>query len=77
MLGLFFAIWWQIFKKAGYSGALGLLMIVPIVNFILLLYLAFSDWPIQRDLEAWPGVQMRRHNWRLQRAPGGFARRRR
>ena len=52
MLGLFFAIWWQIFKKAGYSGALGLLMIVPIVNFILLLYLAFSDWPIHRDLRS-------------------------
>ncbi len=46
-----FAIWWRIFKKAGYSGALGLLMYVPLVNFILLLVLAFSKWPIERQLE--------------------------
>jgi hypothetical protein len=25
---------------------------VPIVNFIMLLILAFSTWPIQRELEA-------------------------
>jgi uncharacterized membrane protein YhaH (DUF805 family) len=46
-----FSIWWKIFKKAGYSGALGLLMFIPVVNFILLLILAFSKWPIQRQLE--------------------------
>lgn len=46
-----FAIWWKIFKKAGYSGALGLLMWVPLINFILLLVLAFSKWPIQMRLE--------------------------
>ena len=46
-----FSIWWKIFKKAGYSGALGLLMFIPVINFILLLILAFSKWPIQRQLE--------------------------
>ncbi|MBN2028123.1 MAG: hypothetical protein JW854_15350 [Actinobacteria bacterium] len=46
-----FSIWWKIFKKAGYSGALGLLMFIPLINFILLLILAFSKWPIQRQLE--------------------------
>jgi heme/copper-type cytochrome/quinol oxidase subunit 2 len=46
-----FSIWWKIFKKAGYSGALGLLMFVPVINFIMLLILAFSKWPIQRQLE--------------------------
>jgi heme/copper-type cytochrome/quinol oxidase subunit 2 len=46
-----FSIWWKIFKKAGYSGALGLLMYIPIINIIMLLILAFSKWPIQRQLE--------------------------
>jgi uncharacterized membrane protein len=46
-----FSIWWKIFKKAGYSGALGLLMFIPLINFILLLILAFNKWPIQRQLE--------------------------
>jgi len=36
---------WFIFKKAGYPPWLGLLMGVPIVNFAMLYYLAFSDWP--------------------------------
>lgn len=44
-------IWWKIFSKAGYSGALSLLMLVPIANLIVILYLAFSTWPIQRELE--------------------------
>ena len=43
-------IWWKIFSKAGYSGALGLLMLVPIANFIMLLVLAFGTWPIHREL---------------------------
>jgi uncharacterized membrane protein YhaH (DUF805 family) len=51
LLIFLFSIWWKIFKKAGYSGALGLLMFVPVINFIMLLILAFSRWPIQRQLE--------------------------
>jgi len=43
-------IWWSIFSKAGYSGALGLLMLIPIANLIVLLILAFGEWPIQREL---------------------------
>ncbi|SDM51474.1 hypothetical protein SAMN05428957_10713 [Oryzisolibacter propanilivorax] len=39
---------WKIFGKAGFSGWLGLLMIVPMVNLIALYVLAFSDWPIAR-----------------------------
>jgi hypothetical protein len=46
----FIAIWWKIFAKAGYSGALSLLMFIPLVNFILLLILAFGEWPIHREL---------------------------
>lgn len=41
---------WQIAEKAGFSGALSLLMLIPLVNFILLLVFAFTEWPIQREL---------------------------
>ncbi len=48
---IFFAIvYWKIFAKAGYSGALGLLMFVPIANLIVLCVLAFGEWPIYKEL---------------------------
>ncbi len=47
---LFITVWWSIFSKAGYSGALSLLMFIPVVNIILLLILAFGEWPIQREI---------------------------
>jgi hypothetical protein len=50
-------IFWKIFSKTGYSGALGLLMFVPIANIIMLCILAFSEWPIHREL-----------NWHRQQA---------
>ena len=37
--------YWRIFGKAGFQSALGLLMVIPVVNVIMLYYLAFSDWP--------------------------------
>lgn len=40
----------KIFSKAGYSWALGLLMLIPIVNIIMAFFLAFADWPIRREL---------------------------
>ncbi len=45
--------YWQIFKKAGHPAAFGLLMCIPLVNLIMLYYLAFSDWPSlrQRQME--------------------------
>ncbi len=36
----------RIFRKAGYPPALGFLMIVPFVNLVMLLILAFIDWPL-------------------------------
>ncbi len=52
LLFLFFiSIWWMIFKKAGYGGAMGLLMFIPLVNFIVLLILAYGKWPVLRELE--------------------------
>jgi len=36
---------WQIFKKAGFSPFLSLLMLIPLVNLIMLFVLAFASWP--------------------------------
>jgi len=44
-------IWWRIFSKAGYNGVLSLLMLVPIANLVMLLILAFGEWPIQAELK--------------------------
>jgi len=40
----------KIFSKAGYSWALGLLMLIPILNIIMAFFIAFADWPVQREL---------------------------
>ncbi len=45
-------IFCKIFSKAGYSWALGLLILVPIANIIMLFVLAFAEWPIQRELRS-------------------------
>lgn len=34
---------WKIFAKAGYSGWLSILMIVPLVNIVVLYVIAFAD----------------------------------
>ena len=44
-------IFCRIFSKAGYSWALGLLMLVPIANIIMPFVLAFGDWPIYKELQ--------------------------
>jgi hypothetical protein len=40
---------WRITAKTGYPGVLGLLYFVPLANLALLLVLAFSEWPIERE----------------------------
>ncbi|MBO8169618.1 MAG: hypothetical protein H0Z35_10605 [Thermoanaerobacteraceae bacterium] len=42
---------WKIFSKAGFSGWLSLLTLVPIANIIVLFFLAFSKWPIHKNQE--------------------------
>ncbi|MEJ0059277.1 MAG: hypothetical protein WDM79_06815 [Terricaulis sp.] len=55
MMGGFMLIWlvviafaifcyWKIFSKAGYSGALSLLLLVPIANLVVVVWFAFADW---------------------------------
>ena len=41
----------QIFRKAGYPWALGLLMAVPGVNVVMLFILGFAKWPILKEKE--------------------------
>ncbi len=50
ILVLSIIISWRIFSKAGYSGALGLLMFIPVANIVALFMLAFGTWPIYREL---------------------------
>ena len=39
---------WRITEKAGYSGWLALLILVPGVNLIYVYFLGFSNWPSLR-----------------------------
>jgi hypothetical protein len=50
-----FTIWayWRVFEKAGYSGALSLLNLVPGFGpLICMIVLAFGRWPIEDELAA-------------------------
>jgi uncharacterized membrane protein len=48
-------VWWRILAKTGYGGALGLLMLVPIANLVLLLVLAFGEWPVEKEVHRLQG----------------------
>ncbi|HEY9084846.1 MAG TPA: hypothetical protein VIN40_02755 [Candidatus Tyrphobacter sp.] len=70
MFGTFFVIWmlfivaivalsiwfyWRIFTKAGFSGALSLLNLVPGIGpLICILILAFGEWPVLQGHNATP-----------------------
>ena len=52
---LAFTVWiyWRIFVKAGYNGALSLLNLVPGVGpLVVMVILAFGRWPIEDELAA-------------------------
>lgn len=36
---------WKICSRAGYSPWLSIMFLVPILNILLLYYLAFAEWP--------------------------------
>jgi hypothetical protein len=38
--------YWFIFKKAGFSPFLAILMFIPLVNIVLLYFLAFARWNV-------------------------------
>jgi len=39
---------WRVYSRAGFTGAWGILFLVPIANIIVLLYLAHAEWPAKR-----------------------------
>lgn len=41
---------WKIFSKAGYPGIMGVVMLIPLLNVVMLFFLGFSDWPVLREL---------------------------
>ncbi len=43
---------WVIFAKAGFPGILSLATLVPVLNLIILYYVAFSKWPVHKEREA-------------------------
>lgn len=52
---LFAVAWTKIFVKAGYSAWMGLLMLVPLVNVVVFLCLAFTEWPVHARMR--PAMQ--------------------
>lgn len=56
-----FTIWvyWRIFAKAGYNGAMSLLNLIPGVGpLICMIVLGFGRWPIEDELAALRGGPM-------------------
>jgi hypothetical protein len=39
---------WRIVMKAGFNGALSLLMLIPLVNIIMIWVFAFVRWPVDQ-----------------------------
>jgi len=54
-------VWWRILSRAGYPGALGLLMLIPPVGVGVWAFLAFAPWPARRELTALRKVQRVMH----------------
>ncbi len=46
--------YWFIFKKAGFSPFLALLMLVPLIQIIMLYFLAFARWNVVPAAEVYP-----------------------
>jgi hypothetical protein len=51
VIPLFIIPFWRIFSRAGFPGVLAILMLIPLVNLIVLYYVAFSRWNVKLDIE--------------------------
>jgi uncharacterized membrane protein YhaH (DUF805 family) len=49
----------RVLQKAGYSGAWVLVGLIPVVNVIMFVVFAFSDWPALRQRPGPPGTPPR------------------
>ena len=43
-------LWAKILSKAGYSAWLAVTFCIPIINIIVFVWFAFSEWPIRSEL---------------------------
>ena len=41
---------WRICAKVGFPGWYGVGVVIPMVNIVLVLFLAFAEWPLERKL---------------------------
>ena len=62
------AIFGAIFRKAGFSGWLGLLMVVPPVNLGVLLWFATTTWPLEMGYSGQAGNAKVNATWELKMA---------
>jgi hypothetical protein len=46
--------YWFIYKKAGFSPFLSLLMVLPLINFFMLYFLAFARWNVVPAAQVYP-----------------------
>jgi hypothetical protein len=44
-------LFFRIFRRMGYSGWWGLLTLISPINSFMVIYLAFSKWPVESDIE--------------------------
>jgi hypothetical protein len=51
LLALYLFVLARLVGKTGHSSWLGLLFLIPLVNVGFILYLAFTEWPIQKELD--------------------------
>ncbi|MFE8071024.1 hypothetical protein QQM79_08185 [Marinobacteraceae bacterium S3BR75-40.1] len=51
LLALVVVPFWRICQRAGFSGWLSLLILVPLLNIGLLYFLAFAEWPARQKPE--------------------------
>jgi hypothetical protein len=59
VFGLVYWPWAKIFAKAGYSRWWCIPANIPLVNFVVLFWFAFADWPtLKRLRENTPGSQI-------------------
>ncbi len=67
---------WRIAAKAGYPGAYSLLMLIPLVNVVVYIIFAFTEWPIERALRGGgpgPGATMSPNSSYVPPGGGGYA----
>ena len=48
---------WMICKKAGFPGWYSLATLIPVLNILLLFFLAFADWPALQQVQRWEPKQ--------------------